>query len=87
MIVTSALISIAIIFAGMSLAMLYRVFKGPHVVDRILAGDIIDLLLGVVLIIFGVVLKRSLFIDIGLIITLLGFIGTVLVCKYLEEEL
>ncbi|MEG0296358.1 MAG: monovalent cation/H+ antiporter complex subunit F [Clostridium sp.] len=87
MIVSSALIITSIILGIMSLCMLYRVFKGPSVIDRVLAGDIIDLLLGVIMIIFGVLLKRSLFIDLGLIVTLLGFIGTVLICKYLEGDL
>lgn len=87
MIVSSALIITSIILGIMALCMLYRIFKGPSVIDRVLAGDIIDLLLGVIMIIFGVLLKRSLFIDLGLIVTLLGFIGTVLICKYLEGDL
>ena len=39
------------------------------------------------MILFGVVEDRGMYLDIGLIVTLLGFIGTVLISKYLEGEL
>lgn len=87
MILSSIFIIAAIVLGLMALIMIYRVYKGPSTIDRVLAGDIIDLLLGVIMIIFGVILKRSLFIDLGLIVTLLGFIGTILICKYIEGDL
>ena len=52
-----------------------------------MAADCIDIILGVVLILFGCIEERSLFVDLGLIMTLLGFIGTVLISKYLEGKI
>ena len=78
---------VAIILAILALILLYRVFKGPNIIDRVLAADSIDIILGIVMILFGTIEERAMYLDLGLIITLLGFIGTVLVSKYLEGEL
>ena len=81
------LMIVAIILSLLSLVLLYRVFRGPHTIDRVVAADCIDIILGVVLILFGCIEERSLFVDLGLIMTLLGFIGTVLISKYLEGKI
>ena len=81
------LMLVAIVISILSMFLLYRVFKGPHIIDRIVAADCIDIILGLVMIIFGAYEGRSLFIDLGLIMTLLGFIGTVLISKYMEGKL
>lgn len=81
------LMIVAIILSLLAILLLYRVFKGPHVIDRVVACDSIDIILGIIMIIFGMYEKRSLYIDLGLIITLLGFIGTVLISKYLEGKI
>lgn len=78
---------VAILLAILALILLYRVFKGPNVIDRGLAADSIDIILGIVMILFGTIEERAMYLDLGLIIMLLGFIGTVLVSKYLEGEL
>lgn len=80
------LMIVAIVLALLSLVLLYRVFKGPHTIDRVVAADCIDIILGIIMIIFGCYEERNLFIDLGLIMTLLGFIGTVLISKYLEGK-
>ena len=78
---------VSIILAILSLILLYRVFKGPNVIDRVLAADSIDIILGIIMILFGAIEDRAMNLDLGLIITLLGFVGTVLISKYLEGEL
>lgn len=78
---------VAILLAILALILLYRVFKGPNVIDRVLAADSIDIILGIVMILFGTIEERAMYLDLGLIIMLLGFIGTVLVSKYLEGGL
>ena len=78
---------VAILLAILALILLYRVFKGPNIIDRVLAADSIDIILGIVMILFGTIEERAMYLDLGLIIMLLGFIGTVLVSKYLEGEL
>lgn len=77
----------SMILAVFALVLVYRVVKGPNIIDRVLAADGIDILLGIVMVIFGAVENRSLYLDLGLITTLLGFIGTVLIAKFLKGEL
>lgn len=73
----------AIIFAIFSLILIYRVIKGPTIIDRVLSADAIDILAGIIMVLFGALENRAMYLDLGLIITLLGFIGTVLISKYM----
>ena len=77
----------AIIFAIFSLILVYRVIKGPNIIDRVLSADAIDILAGIIMILFGALENRAMYLDLGLIITLLGFIGNVLISKYIKGEL
>ena len=81
------LIIVSIVLALLGIVLLYRVFKGPHVIDRMAAADCIDIILGLVMLLYGCSEGRSLFVDLGLIMTLLGFIGTVLISRYAEGKL
>lgn len=71
----------------LAIALMYKVFKGPTIIDRIISADCVDILLGIVVVLYGVIEKTSFYIDLGIIITLLGFVGTLLICRYLEGEL
>ena len=76
----------AIIFAIFSLILIYRVIKGPTIIDRVLSADAIDILAGIIMVLFGALKNRAMYLDLGLIITLLGFIGTVLISKYINHN-
>lgn len=39
------------------------------------------------MVVYGAKEGRALFVDLGLVLTLLGFVGTVLICKYMEGKL
>ncbi|MCX7695765.1 MAG: monovalent cation/H+ antiporter complex subunit F, partial [Caloramator sp.] len=56
-------------------------------VDRVVAADSIDLLTVVALVLFAVFSKRAIYLDIALTLAILGFIGTLLISKYLEGKL
>ncbi len=80
-------IVISIILIVLALSLIYRLYKGPHVIDRVVAADSIDVIVGLVMVVFGCYEGRALYVDLGLIVTLLGFIGTVLISKYLEGKM
>ena len=71
----------AIIFAIFSLILVYRVIKGPNIIDRVLSADAIDILAGIIMILFGVLENRAMYLDLGLIITLWGLL---VLCSYLS---
>ena len=77
----------AICFVVMALILIFRLVKGPSVVDRAVAADSIEILTDLALILFAVFSGRSIFLDIALVTALLGFIGSVIVSKYLEGKL
>nr|WP_040683753.1 monovalent cation/H+ antiporter complex subunit F [Thermobrachium celere] len=83
----NSLIFVSIFYIILSIILLYRVLKGPNVVDRVVAADSIDLLTVVALVLFSVYSKRGIYLDIALTLAILGFIGTLLISKYLEGKL
>ena len=83
---------IEFIYAGvfyilLSLALCVRVAKGPSVVDRAVAGDGIDILTTCALVLFAVFSGRGVYVDVALVLAMLGFVGMVLIARYLEEKL
>lgn len=80
-------IIVGIIISLLAIVLIYRVVKGPNVIDRVVAADSIDVIIGLVMVMYGCFEERSLFLDLGLIVSLLGFIGTILVSKYVEGDL
>jgi len=83
----SELIFFAICFIVLALTLIYRLVKGPSVVDRAVSADCIEILTDMGLIIFAMVSGRSVFLDIALVTAVLGFIGSVIIARYLEGKL
>ena len=63
---------------------LYRAGKGPTVPDRMVAIDILGILVVGVCAILGYILNLHFFIDIALAWIFISFIGTITFAKYLE---
>lgn len=77
-------ILIAFILVAAAIAMsFWRLMRGPSVPDRILALDTLYLNTIALLVLFGIYLSNDLFFEAALLIALMGFIGTVALCKYL----
>ncbi|MBM7833641.1 monovalent cation/H+ antiporter complex subunit F [Clostridium sardiniense] len=85
--IDSIMIIVEILLGLLAVSLLYKVFKGPTIIDRVMCADCIDIILGVLMVVYGAKEERALFVDLGLVLTLLGFVGTVLICKYLEGKL
>lgn len=67
-----------------SILVLLRVIFGPSAADRIVAVDILGVLIIGMLALYGLHYKESFFMDIGLIWALLSFIATLGFAKILE---
>ncbi len=61
----------------------YRLLLGPDMPDRILALDTLYINTIALLVLLGIYLGNALFFEAALLIALMGFIGTVALCKYL----
>lgn len=77
-------IPIALTLVAASVAMCFwRLLKGPTVLDRILALDTLYVNAIALLVLLGIHISSTLFFEAALLIALMGFIGTVALCKYL----
>ena len=77
----------AICFVVLAISLFYRLIKGPTLIDRSMAADSIDILTDMALVLFALWSGREIYLDIALVTAVLGFIGSVLVSRYLEGRL
>ncbi len=64
---------------------LYRAYKGPTVLDRILAINIIGTKTIVVLVLIAYIFHQTLYVDVALIYGLLNFIVSLAAARYIES--
>jgi multicomponent K+:H+ antiporter subunit F len=62
---------------------LYRLFRGPDIVDRILALDTLALDLIALIVLLGIYDDTAMYFEAALLFAMVGFIGTVSYCKFL----
>ena len=68
---------------GLAMLMaLWRLLRGPTVPDRILALDTLSVTAIAQLMLFGMHLDTAVYFEAALIIAMLGFVGTVVLSKY-----
>ncbi len=75
-----------IAFAAIGLALLlnvYRLVRGPDVPDRILALDTAYVNSIALLVLFGIQQGSSVYFEVALLISMVGFFSTVILAKYL----
>jgi multicomponent K+:H+ antiporter subunit F len=75
-------IAAALVGTAVGLA-LWRLVRGPSVPDRILALDTLAVNGIALLMLLGIQLDSTLYFEAGLLIAMMGFVGTVAFCKYL----
>ena len=79
-------ITIALLALGMLLAII-RFIKGPTAGDRTVALDTITTLMVAGLVVMAAVFDRFIYVDVALIYSVLGFIGVIVIARYLEGAL
>jgi multicomponent K+:H+ antiporter subunit F len=75
-----------IAFLIVSIAMLlsfFRLVRGPDAVDRILALDTLYINSIAILILYGVHTSSFLYFEVALLISIMGFVGTIALSKFL----
>lgn len=73
-----ALIAIA------TLLSMYRVFRGPTTVDRLVAVDIMTTITAGLMVLFALYYGRAIFLDVALVYAVLAFLGVIAFARYLE---
>lgn len=80
-----ALVIAFVLFAIALLLTLYRLVRGPNVEDRILSLDTLYVNALAVTILLGIAFSTSVFFEAALVIGMLGFVGTVVMAKFLSR--
>ena len=71
-----------VLVAGIVLS-LYRILRGPHQADKVLAGDVLAMQVVGLVILLTMALGRDYFIDAALVVALVGFASTVAFSQYI----
>lgn len=69
--------------AGALVLSFWRLLRGPSAPDRVLALDTLYVNTIALLVLLGIHLGSALYFEAALLIALMGFVGTVALCKYL----
>lgn len=72
-----------VMMAGALLLNLWRLLRGPDTTDRVLALDTMYVNTLAILVLIGVWRGSRLYFEAGLVIAMLGFVGTIALCRYL----
>jgi len=72
------------VIAIATLLSMYRVFKGPTTVDRVVAVDIMTTITTGLMVLFALYYKRAIFLDVALVYAVLAFLGVIAFARYLE---
>ncbi len=78
--------ALAVIGIGIALCAL-RAVRGPSLFDRVLAFDCIALNAVGAILLVSILLDSAVFMDVVLVVALLGFLGTIALAAYLEGSL
>ncbi len=80
----SIVLPIALSAIGVAFVLnLWRLVKGPDATDRILALDTMTINAIALIMLLGIALGTTVYFEAALILAMMGFVGTVALCKFL----
>ena len=75
---------LALVILSMA-ALLYRVFRGPSVPDRLIALDAISVMLISAIALLSILFNTGFFIEVILLLAIMSFIGTISFSKFIQK--
>jgi multicomponent Na+:H+ antiporter subunit F len=63
-----------------------RLVRGPTLPDRVIAIDLMGVLIVCLLVVVGASTAQQAFLDVAIVIALISFVGTVAYARYVERE-
>jgi multicomponent Na+:H+ antiporter subunit F len=63
-----------------------RLLRGPTLPDRVVAMDLIGMLIVGLIVVGAAAAREQVFLDVAIVIALISFVGTVAYARYLERE-
>jgi multicomponent Na+:H+ antiporter subunit F len=74
-----------VLASTVTLVCAYRVVRGPSTPDRVVALDTIGTNVVAIAVLWAIQTARGLFIDVSLVLAIIGFISTIAVARYVTE--
>ena len=75
-----------VILTLLSLGGLVRVLEGPTVWDRLMGFALFSSKVIIIVILLGFLIDKSYMIDVALVYGVLGFIGTIMIARFIERR-
>ncbi|MDW8396236.1 MAG: monovalent cation/H+ antiporter complex subunit F [Anaerolineae bacterium] len=72
--------------AGLLIVALWRLTRGENAADRLLALELVSVLLLCITLVVAALSRQSLYVDVGLGLAALSFIGTLALARYLANQ-
>ena len=82
---SSSLVALTMLAVASAMTFL-RLAKGPTLPDRVVAIDLIGVLMLCLLVVTAGVTKEQAFLDVAMVIALISFVGTVAYARYIERN-
>ncbi|WP_257298792.1 cation:proton antiporter [Haloarchaeobius sp. FL176] len=73
------------IASAVTLLCAYRVIRGPTTPDRVVALDTIGTNVVAIAMLWAMIQGRGLFVDVSLVLAIIGFVSTIAVARYVTE--
>jgi multisubunit Na+/H+ antiporter MnhF subunit len=85
-ILTYALHLALLVHIGLLAVVLWRVWRGENVIDRLMGADLLNTLVLSVLVLLALIEGVGIYVDVALGLAALGFVGTIALAKYVADE-
>jgi multisubunit Na+/H+ antiporter MnhF subunit len=85
-ILTYTLYLALVVHIGLLAVVLWKVWRGDNIVDRLMGADLLGTLTLAVLVLLALIERDSIYIDVALGLAALGFIGIIALAKYVADE-
>ncbi|MEB7504481.1 monovalent cation/H+ antiporter complex subunit F [Arthrobacter sp. NPDC055585] len=83
---TVAVIIVSVMLAVSAAGAIFRIVRGPSILDRVLAADVLLAIVGGALIVDMVVNRNLDYLALLIAISLIGFIGSVTVARFVTDR-
>lgn len=81
-----AIVAVSLMLAVAGAGAIYRIAKGPSILDRVLAADVLLAIVGGALITDMIVYRNLDYLALVVAISLIGFIGSVTVARFVTDR-
>ncbi len=82
---TPSVVALTMLAAAACLTFI-RLLKGPTLPDRVVAIDLIGVLMVCILVVAAAATGQQAFLDVGMVVALISFVGTVACSRYIERN-